>query len=579
MGIYNFLSFFSIITSCSGSWLGFNENPDLDPRSYNLDWMKSIPEETPLSAISIPGTHESLTLYGGPLAICQVWNLKQQLKVGVRYFDLHAGIWLPTQKNVYIRDSHWMFWQHTELDNVLRDILDFLRDHKSETVILKVTLHGLYKKKVAQLTKELIDNFRNKIWTKTMTPYMKDARGNIVFLQTDVFHAGTENHDSRFFERNRLKDVEERLKQINSHICEHHIVVTETSTSLFNSPKRLARNVNEQLYDFVDWHKKTSKNHGCLGVISMNFPSAQLIKNIIQLKPCECGQGPEGGGRGKVQQKPFGPKINTEIPSSEQQTTSSPVTQTQPEPVAKPTNVPAPRGAPKSTATLERVTEPSTESESIDTSEPVIEPTTTSEMTAEAEPVTEPSTPSESMVTSEPVTELSTPSESMVTSKPVPEPSTPSESLITSEAVTEPSTPSESVVTPEAVTEPSSPSESVVTSEPVTEPPSPSESMVTSESVTEPPTASESLITSEAVTEPSTPSESVVTSEAVNEPSTASESMVTSEPVTEPPTPSESMVTSEPVTGPSNPTESVVTSEPVPESSTPSESVVSSEAV
>uniref|UniRef100_A0A3P8NPW4 Phosphatidylinositol-specific phospholipase C X domain-containing protein n=1 Tax=Astatotilapia calliptera TaxID=8154 RepID=A0A3P8NPW4_ASTCA len=282
----NVKAFWSFVNSFT-NWLVrkkcFNENPDLDPRSYNLDWMKSIPEETPLSAISIPGTHESLTLYGGPLAICQVWNLKQQLNVGVRYFDLHAGIWLPTQKNVYIRDSHWMFWQHTELDNVIRDILDFLRDHKSETVILKVTLHGLYKKQVAQLTKELIDNFRNKIWTQTMTPNMKVARGNIVFLQTDVFHAGTENHDSHFFERNRLKNVEERLKQIKSHICEHHIVVTETSTSLFNNPKILARNVNEQLYDFVDWHKKISKNYGCLGVISMNFPSAQLIKNIIQL--------------------------------------------------------------------------------------------------------------------------------------------------------------------------------------------------------------------------------------------------------------------------------------------------------
>uniref|UniRef100_I3K7X5 Phosphatidylinositol-specific phospholipase C X domain-containing protein n=1 Tax=Oreochromis niloticus TaxID=8128 RepID=I3K7X5_ORENI len=246
----------------------FNKDPNLNERSYNLEWMKSIPEETPLSAIAIPGTHESLTLYKGLFASylqSQVWSLKDQLNVGVRYFDFH-----------------WMFWQHTELDNVFRDILDFLRDHKSETVILKVTLHGLYKKKVAQLTKELIDNFRNKIWTKTMTPNMKDARGNIVFLQTDVFHAGTENHDSRFFERNRLKNVEERLKQIKSHICEHHIVVTETSTSLFNSPKTFAQNVNKWLYNFVERHKKISKNYGCLGVISMNFPSTQLIKNIIQ---------------------------------------------------------------------------------------------------------------------------------------------------------------------------------------------------------------------------------------------------------------------------------------------------------
>ncbi|XP_034456201.1 uncharacterized protein LOC117770658 [Hippoglossus hippoglossus] len=146
---------FLIINSCSGSGTGFNDDPAIDPRLYNLDWMKSVPDETLISALSIPGTHESLSLHGGPLAKCQVWTLDKQLNLGVRYFDLHVGI------------------------------------------------------------------------------------------------------------------------------C---------AASRLSRPKTLAQTLNKQLDNFVVQHEKSSSNQGCLGVLSMNFPSADLIKNIIQLKPCNCIQ-------------------------------------------------------------------------------------------------------------------------------------------------------------------------------------------------------------------------------------------------------------------------------------------------
>uniref|UniRef100_A0A669BHZ9 Phosphatidylinositol-specific phospholipase C X domain-containing protein n=1 Tax=Oreochromis niloticus TaxID=8128 RepID=A0A669BHZ9_ORENI len=268
------------VITCSGSQTVFNKDPNLNERSYNLEWMKSIPEETPLSAIAIPGTHESLTLYKGLFASylqSQVWSLKDQLNVGVRYFDLHSRNWIP-KKIIYVGDSHWLIGKEIPLGEVLRFILDFLEKHSSETVILKVTLHDFIvsnKKNAEYLMNEIIDKFRSKIWTNTLAPKMKDARGKIVFLKTRVFQAGTESHDSHFFEHNRLINVEKKIKNIKSNLCKHHIMVSET-------PKTFAQNVNKWLYNFVERHKKISKNYGCLGVISMNFPSTQLIKNIIQ---------------------------------------------------------------------------------------------------------------------------------------------------------------------------------------------------------------------------------------------------------------------------------------------------------
>uniref|UniRef100_A0A8C9XCN7 Phosphatidylinositol-specific phospholipase C X domain-containing protein n=1 Tax=Sander lucioperca TaxID=283035 RepID=A0A8C9XCN7_SANLU len=296
--LVNIMSSPTRITNCSGSGTGFNDVPTLDPELYNLNWMKSIPDETPVSAISIPGTHESLTLHGGPLAKCQVWTLKDQLNVGIRYFDVHVGIWLPTQNHIHIRDRHWMFSQHIQFDEVLGTVSDFLTVHSTETVLLKVTLQGLYQRKVEEeLMKKLIEKFENKIWNKLLVPTMEQARGKIVFLQSNMFNAGTLNHESFFIKYNELINVEDKIKQIKSHLCDHHIVLTDNAVSRFESPKKLAKKVNKQLNNFLVKHKKGSLNKGCLGVLSMNFPSADLIKNIIQLKPCNCGKGKEKGQR------------------------------------------------------------------------------------------------------------------------------------------------------------------------------------------------------------------------------------------------------------------------------------------
>ncbi|XP_034561256.1 uncharacterized protein LOC117828326 [Notolabrus celidotus] len=186
--------------SCSGSGTGFNNDPSLDPKFYNQNWMKSIPDETPVSAIPIPGTHDSSSF-------------------------------------------HWLLPKRIKFDEVLKIIFKFLNAHGSETVLLKVTLHGNSKKKMVGLMDKVVKNFKDKIWTEWEVPNMNQARGKIVFLRSETYH----------------------------------------------------------IYDFVGQHKKMSLNQGCLGVFSMDFPSADLIKAIIQIKPCKCGSGGrlgEGEGEG-----------------------------------------------------------------------------------------------------------------------------------------------------------------------------------------------------------------------------------------------------------------------------------------
>ncbi|XP_055368958.1 1-phosphatidylinositol phosphodiesterase-like [Betta splendens] len=251
--------------------------------------MSSIDNDTVLSAITVPGTHESLSRFGGPLAVCQVWSLERQLEVGVRFVDVHAGIWFPAEEHVYVRDSHWMFWQHVELEEVLETIVGFLRKHGSETVLLKVTPHGFYQERVKSLMKAVLRRYRDKMWTDPSVPVLKQVRGKVVLVQSEAFAAGIETRNSFFLERDQLLEVEMKIVQLKPRLCRGSLVVTDVAASRFRSPRTLAQIVNQQLYRFLEQHQEGSQNRGCLGVVSTSFPSAELIGTIVRIGPCDCG--------------------------------------------------------------------------------------------------------------------------------------------------------------------------------------------------------------------------------------------------------------------------------------------------
>ena len=43
------------------------------------DWMRAVPDDTPLGRMTIPGTHDSCAMYGGHLVSCQSLSLRDQL--------------------------------------------------------------------------------------------------------------------------------------------------------------------------------------------------------------------------------------------------------------------------------------------------------------------------------------------------------------------------------------------------------------------------------------------------------------------------------------------------------------------
>ena len=62
-----------------------------DRHTDYTQWMQKIPDEFPLSALSIPGTHNSHTHYRAlPSVKCQCVDVKTQLERGIRFLDIRA---------------------------------------------------------------------------------------------------------------------------------------------------------------------------------------------------------------------------------------------------------------------------------------------------------------------------------------------------------------------------------------------------------------------------------------------------------------------------------------------------------
>lgn len=197
--------------------LGLLPNPIVF--SYET-WMANLPEDTYVSQISLPGSHDSGT-YDPESGLFQLDNAGQtqflsmyeQLNAGIRCMDFRPGCKYNFSSGTYTMGiAHgWIQYEVTFAD-VVTDVVKWLAEHPTEFVILKMknessgqsrtgtgSLLGvpvptytdnfdLWQKYIIQELKKvgaeyLIDDF---------DPYMtlKEARGKVLFMSRDHYLSG-----------------------------------------------------------------------------------------------------------------------------------------------------------------------------------------------------------------------------------------------------------------------------------------------------------------------------------------------------------------------------------------------------
>ncbi|XP_048010280.1 1-phosphatidylinositol phosphodiesterase-like [Megalobrama amblycephala] len=267
----------------------FNDGKTLNlPANYAVGWMETLDDKNLISTITIPGTHESLALHGGPLAKCQSWSLWDQLMAGIRYFDLRVS-----GKNLKIK--HGPIDQKTTFPDALETIRNFLSKHKTETVLVRVKPVDPELSRVPSLVENVIEDAKD-IWVEPSVPRIGDVRGKIVFVQKNTFKLGIllfETDKKGDYKVTNVKVKEEKIKKhleeaANQCRTGSALSLSYSSGTSLNTvwwfrfwPKKLAKQINPWLYDHLE--KEFKKNpKPCFGIIAMDFPGFDLIQMVIK---------------------------------------------------------------------------------------------------------------------------------------------------------------------------------------------------------------------------------------------------------------------------------------------------------
>ncbi|XP_068592056.1 1-phosphatidylinositol phosphodiesterase-like [Cebidichthys violaceus] len=279
----------SVTFLCHGKDPFFNDDDNLIlPGFYNIPWMAAIEDYLSLSLITIPGSHDSMALYG--VAKCQAWSLQDQLRAGIRFLDLKV---FGLGDTLYV--MHGVMYQHSTLKDVLDTVRAFLTEFKTEAVLIRVQPESFEKDTVNHMVQSLIGDDKN-VWVDSGMPNIGQVRGRIVFLQKSTFTLGIpliETNGKNIKEVTDVKDKDNRLiKQLNQATEAwggYNVVLTFSSGSgigtfwgMFLTPKRVAERVNPWLNQYLKQFYPNQHRPG-FGVIAMDFPGIDLIQTVINL--------------------------------------------------------------------------------------------------------------------------------------------------------------------------------------------------------------------------------------------------------------------------------------------------------
>ena len=285
-----------------GSAVSFAKYPRSWLNSATSAWLSFLSSSTPISSISMPGTHDTMAYVGGPLCETQEWSLKTQLEAGVRYLDIRNRRW---GKRFTIH--HGLCFLFATFEDVLKEITAFLDKNEQETIIMRVK-------------EEFVPRFASesfqKIWNRYMDRYRKyfvgdlgsriptlgEVRGKIIVIrEADFCCYGWKWNDNKLL---RIQDyfkvyqsksdfprgpdtvsVDQKKNFITKYMelasndgVGTKITLNHLSGADGMSPSSVAKRTNPHAYSVIS--KSTSLKR--FGILIMDYPGERLIYSTIR---------------------------------------------------------------------------------------------------------------------------------------------------------------------------------------------------------------------------------------------------------------------------------------------------------
>ncbi|SFD52944.1 1-phosphatidylinositol phosphodiesterase [Chitinophaga sp. CF118] len=146
-------------------------------------WMTSLPDNSSIAALSIPGTHDSGSRVEpvSGTAKCQNLTIAEQLEVGVRFLDIRCR---------HINDAfaihHGSIYQNLNFNDVLLACTAFLSSHPKEVIIMSVKEEydaSGNTRTFEQTFDSYVQQYSNKWSLGATVPTLGQVRGKIVLLR------------------------------------------------------------------------------------------------------------------------------------------------------------------------------------------------------------------------------------------------------------------------------------------------------------------------------------------------------------------------------------------------------------
>jgi 1-phosphatidylinositol phosphodiesterase len=155
-------------------------------------WMARLADNAPLSAITIPGTHDSGARFGGVAPVvdfvtalwvqAQNWTVTQQLNAGVRFLDVRCH----AEPDGSLRIHHLFVDEQLSLTDVLRECVLFLAANPSEAVLMRVQQEASTTPEpqfVAAFDRHVREaDAGDRLYRKPTIPQLRPVRGRIVLM-------------------------------------------------------------------------------------------------------------------------------------------------------------------------------------------------------------------------------------------------------------------------------------------------------------------------------------------------------------------------------------------------------------
>lgn len=265
-----------------------------------LCWMDGLSDDTSISDLTIPGTHDSGAVHSiaDVSGACQSVGIAEQLKMGVRFFDIRLQ---QVEDELYV--VHSFVDQATRFDTVVSELANFVWSYPSEFLIISIKEDNDAVNRTipfADAVKNALDRCYDAMdYSSELPDTLGEARGKIFLMSRFNAEYGIPMHfgwqDSTAFELGeyyvqdyyRAESIHTKISYIEdmarlSEIRLHKLVLNFTSCYLDEVafPPTYAAipamEINPWLYDFA------VAGNTPMGVVIADFMTEELARALYR---------------------------------------------------------------------------------------------------------------------------------------------------------------------------------------------------------------------------------------------------------------------------------------------------------